>query len=138
MLEAFRKVAIVIRKRGVILQSPALYLEIVDAARERVGKRLEDKEGKWLAVIVLPFDAIALAASFLEADLGVLIGMREGVHQKSEQAGGTDVVNRGGHQNGKDLFCQEGFTDGGGKVVDGNGAFAKKPFHHFLDAFVKT
>src|SRR5712692_7918689 len=97
MLEAFRKVAIVIRKRGVIFQHPALYLEIVDAAGEKIGKRFEDKQGKRLAVIVLPFDAVALAAGLLEADLGVLIGMREGVRQKSEQAGGSDVVERGSH-----------------------------------------
>src|SRR5260370_39235570 len=113
MLEAFRKVAIVIRKRGVIFQYPALYLEIVDAARERVGKRLEDKEGKWLAVIVLPFDTVALAASFLEAHLRVLIGMREGVGKKGEQAGGSAAVERGRHQHGEEFLGDYVRTDGG-------------------------
>src|SRR5260370_11377947 len=99
MLKTFGKVAIVIRKRGVIFQHPALYLEIVDAARERIGKRLVDKQGKRLAVIVLPFDAVALAAGVFVAHLGVLIGMRERVTEEREEAGGSAVLQRASQQN---------------------------------------
>src|SRR5258708_26131328 len=135
MLKAFRKVTIVIRESGVIFQDSALYLEIVDAARERIGKRLEDKERKRLAVVVLALDAIALAAGLFEADLRVLIGMGERVGKESEQAGGADVVKRGSHQDGKDFFGDNGFSNGGNEVVDGDGAFAEKLFHHFVVAF---
>src|SRR6266446_4686246 len=130
MLKALRKVAIVIGERGIIFQNPALYLEIVDAARERIGQRFEDKEGKRLAVVVLALEAVALAAGILEADLRVLIGMRERVGEESEQAGGADVVERGSHQDGKDFFGDDGLADGGDEVVDGNSAFAEKLFHH--------
>src|SRR3989442_4117721 len=88
MLETFGKVAIVIDERSVVFQHAALYLEVVDAARERIGKRLEYKEGKRLAVIVLALEAVALAAGVFETDLGVLIGVRENVSQKGEQACG--------------------------------------------------
>src|SRR5258708_23873211 len=117
MLKTFRKVAIVIRKRGVIFQDSALYLEIVDAARERIGKRLVDKQGKRLAVIVLPFDAVALAAGVFVAHLGVLIGMRERVSEEREEAGGSDAWPRRRHQNGKSLFGHSGFADGGGELA---------------------
>src|SRR5258706_3756952 len=135
MLEAFRKVAIVIDERGVVFQHAALYLEVVDAARERIGKRFEDKEGKRLAVIVLALKAVALAAGVLEADLGVLIGVRERVSKKSEQAGGADIAQRGGHQHGEDFFSHNGFANGRDEIVDGDGAFAEKLFHHFVVAF---
>src|SRR5216683_2569243 len=50
MLEALRKVAIVIRESGVIFQDTALYLEIIDAAGERVGSVLKTKsESGWLS-----------------------------------------------------------------------------------------
>src|SRR5260370_3463158 len=62
MLEAFRNVAIVIGESRVIFQDSALHLEVVDAAGERIGKRLEHKEGERLAVVVLAIEAIALAA----------------------------------------------------------------------------
>src|SRR5207245_2578400 len=90
MLEAFRKTAIVIDQRGVIFQDTAFYLEIVDAARKRIGKRFKDEKRKRLSIVVLAFDAITLAPGFFEANLCVLIRMREGVGQKSEQAGGAD------------------------------------------------
>src|SRR5258708_16401003 len=73
MLEAFRKVAIVIDERGVVFQHAALYLEVVDAARERIGKSCEDKDGKRLAVLVLALKAGALCARAFETDLGVVI-----------------------------------------------------------------
>ncbi len=135
MLETFRKVAIVIDKRGVIFQYAAFYLEVVYAAGERIGKRFENKEGKRLAVIVLALDAVTFAAGIFEADLGVLIRVRENVSKKSEQAGGADIVQRGSHQHGKDFFSDDGFADGGDEIVDGNGAFAEKLFHHFVVAF---
>src|SRR5229473_7059307 len=135
MLEALRNIAIVIAERGVIFQHSALYLEIVNAPRERVGKRFEHKERKRLAVVVLALDAVALAGGLFEADLGVLIGVRENVGEESEQAGSADVVERGSHQDGKDFFGDDGFADGGDEVVDGNGAFAEKLFHHFVVAF---
>src|SRR5260370_36815251 len=117
MLEAFRKVAIVIGERGVILQYTAFYLEIVDAAREKIGKRFEDKEGEGLAVVVLALEAVALAAGLPEANLGVLIGMRESVGEESEQAGGADVMERGCHQDGKDFLGDDSAANGGDEVV---------------------
>src|SRR6266700_615849 len=135
MLEAFRNVAIVIGERGVISQDSALYLEIVDTSREWIGKRLEDEEGKRLAIVVLAVDAVALAAGLLEADLRVLIGMRERVGEEREEAGGADVVKSGSHQDGEKFFGDDGFADGGDEVMDGNSAFAKKLFHHFVVAF---
>src|SRR5207237_9784169 len=81
MLEAFRKVAVVIDKRGVVFQYSALHLEIVDAARERISQRLENEEGQGLAVVVFAFDAVALAPGLLEADLRVLIGMGERIRE---------------------------------------------------------
>src|SRR5258708_23063763 len=83
MLEAFRKAAIVIDERGVVFQHAALYLEVVDAARERIGQRFEYKEGKRLAVIVLALKAIALASRVFEADLGVVIRVRANVIKTS-------------------------------------------------------
>src|SRR5260370_30161351 len=135
MMEAFRKVAIVIDERGIVFQYAALYLEVVDAARERIGKSFEDKDGKRLAVMVLALDAIAFAAGVFEADLGVLIGVRENVSKKSEQAGGADIVQRGGHQDGEDFFGHDGFANGRDEVVDGDSAFAEKFLHHFVVAF---
>ena len=44
VLEALGNVAIEILERGVVLKNPALDLEVVDAASEGVGKRLEDKD----------------------------------------------------------------------------------------------
>src|SRR5258708_19628057 len=123
MLKAFRKVTIVIRESGVIFQDSALYLEIVDAARERIGKRLEDKERKRLAVVVLALDAIALAAGLFEADLRVLIGMGERVGKESEQAGGSVVVQRGSHQEGKDFFGHNGFSHARALLLFCGGSF---------------
>ena len=84
MLEAFRKVAVVIDERGVVFQYSALHLEIVDAARERISQRLENEEGQGLAVVVFAFDAVALAPGLLEADLRVLIGMGERIREKGK------------------------------------------------------
>src|SRR5260370_26806933 len=123
MLQALRKVAIVIRESGGIFQDTALYLEIIDAAGERVGKRLEDKEGKRLAVVVFSLDAIALAAGILEADLRVLIGMRERVGKDSKQAGVGDVVETRRHQGGKDFLVDDCLTGVGVDAVDGSRGF---------------
>src|SRR5229473_2049940 len=41
VLKTFRRVAVEIHERGVVLENPALYFEIVDAPRERIGERLE-------------------------------------------------------------------------------------------------
>ena len=65
----------------------------------------------------------------------MLIGMWESVGKKSEQARCTDVVQRGNHQNGENLFGDDGLADRGDQVMDRNGAFAKKLFHHFVVAF---
>ena len=69
VLEAFRDVAIEILQRGVIFQNAAFHFEIVDASGEGVGERFEDEDGKRLRVVVFAFDAIALAAGFLETKL---------------------------------------------------------------------
>src|SRR4029077_12238649 len=111
MLEAFGKTAIVIHERSVIFQNAAFHFEIVDAPREWIGKRLKNKDGKRLCVVVFALYAVALAARLLEAHLGVLIGMRENVRQESEQAGGANVVERGNHQNRKDFFSDDGAAD---------------------------
>src|SRR5260370_32675308 len=118
-----------------MFQQAALSLEVVDAARERIGKSFEDKDGKRLAVIVLALKAVALAAGVFEADLGVLIGVRENVSKKSEQAGGADIVQCGGHQDGEDFFGHDGFANGRDEVVGGDSAFAEKFLHHFVVAF---
>src|SRR5882762_106465 len=135
MLEAFREVAIVIDERGVVLQDAAFDLEIVDAAREEIGKRLKDKEGKRLAVVVPALDAVALAAGLLETYLRVLIGVGEDVSEEGEQAGSANVMDRGGHQDGEDFFGDDGLSNGGDEVVDGDGTFPEKLFHHFVVAF---
>src|SRR2546426_11053214 len=135
MLKAFGKIAIVIDERGVIFQYAALYLEIVDAAGERIGKRFENKERKRLAIIVLALEAVAFAAGLFEADLGVLIRVREYVGEESEQAGGADIVQRGSHQDGEDFFGDDGFANSGDEIVDGDSAFAEKFLHHFVVAF---
>src|SRR5260370_36304132 len=118
-----------------MFQQASIYLEVLDAARESIGKSFEDKDGKRLAVIVLARKAVALAAGVFEADLGVLIGVRENVSKKSEQAGGADIVQRGGHQDGEDFFGHDGFANGRDEVVDGDSAFAEKFLHHFVVAF---
>ena len=61
--------------------------------------------------------------------------MGEGVGEESEQAGGANVVERGSHQDGKDFLGHDGFAHRGDEVVDGNGAFPEKLFHHFVVAF---
>ncbi len=66
MLEAFRNVAIVIGESGVIFQDSAFYLEVVDAAGERIGKRFEDKERERLAVVILALEAVAFATGSLK------------------------------------------------------------------------
>src|SRR5437879_2251659 len=135
MLERFGNVAVVIDKRGVVFQHAALHLEIVDAAREGVCQRLENKERQRLTVIILALDAVAIPASLLEADLGMLIGVRERIHEKSEQASRADVVDRGRHQNRKDLFGYDGFANRRNMVMDGNRAFAEKLLHTFVVSF---
>jgi len=135
MLEAFRNVAIVIGKCGVIFQDSALNLEVVDTAGERICKRFEDKEGERLGVVVLALEAVALPPGSLNPTWACSSGCGKSVGKKSEQAGGTDVAERGSHQDGEDFLGDDGFADGGDEVVDGNGAFAEKLFHHFVVAF---
>src|SRR5258706_5244983 len=135
MLETFREVAIVIDERRVIFQDAALDLEIVDPACEGIRKCLEDKEGKRLAVVVLALNPVALAAGLLEADLCVLIGVREDVSEEGEQAGSANVMDRGGHQDGEDFFGDDGLSNGGDEGVGGGGTFPEKLFHHFVVAF---
>src|SRR5712664_4273636 len=126
MLEAFLDAAVVIVERGVVFQHAALYFEIVDAARKRIGEGFENEERKRLAVVILALDTVAFAIGILVSDLRMLIGMRKGVGKKREQAGRTDVVQRGHHQDGKDFFGDDGFADCRDQIVDRNGAFAEK------------
>src|SRR2546422_5891378 len=100
MLKAFGKIAIVIDKRGVIFQYAALYLEIVDAAGERIGKRFEDKERKRLAIIVLALEAVAFAAGLFEVDLGVLCRGRGYGGEERGQAGGGRILECGSARDG--------------------------------------
>ena len=97
VLQALWCVAIVVLKRGIVLEDAAFHLEVVDAPGERIGEGLEHKERNRLAVVVLAFDAIALSAGIFVADLRMLVGMRKRIGQKGEQAGGGDVVRRGSH-----------------------------------------
>jgi len=73
------------------------------------ARRLENEERKRLAVVILPLDTVAFAFGILVSDLRMLIGMRKGVGEKCEQAGGADVVKRGDHQNGKDFLGHDRF-----------------------------
>ncbi len=79
VLKAFRQAAVVVHQRGVILQHAAFYFEIVDSSRKGIGKSLEDEKRKRLAIVVFPLDAVTLAFGLFEADLRVLIGMREDI-----------------------------------------------------------
>src|SRR5258708_29375132 len=135
VLKALGQAAIVIDERGVIFQDAALYLEIVDAAGERVRKRFEDKEGKRLAVVVLALEAVSLAASVLEADLGMLMCVPKNVGEKSEQASRADVVEPGSHENREDFFGDDGFANGGKWIAAGDGALAEKTPHRFAPRF---
>src|SRR5208337_435251 len=131
VLKTLRNIAIEIEKRGVVLEDTALDLEIVNAAGERIGKSLENEEGKRLGVVVLAVDAIALAAGFLEADLRMLVRMRENIGEKGEQASAADIPRGGDHQHGNNFFRDDGFADRGDEVLNGNGAFAEEFLHHF-------
>ncbi len=83
VLKALWQAAVVVEQRGVVFQHAALDLEIVDAAGEGIGEGLEDEERKRLAVVVLALDTVALALRLLEADLRMLVGMREDIGDKS-------------------------------------------------------
>src|SRR5947207_12133095 len=85
VLEPFLRTPREIGERSVVFQNAALHLEIVDAARKGIGKRFEDEERKWLAVVVFALDAIALSAGFLKPFLRMLVGMRKHVGKKREQ-----------------------------------------------------
>ena len=100
VLEALWDAAIVIVERGIIFQHAALYLEIVDAARECISESLENEERKRLAVIVLAFNTVAFAIRILVSDLRMLIGVRESVGKKSKQARVPMLCSRN-HQNRK-------------------------------------
>src|SRR6202030_4627485 len=51
VLKPLWQAAIVVEQRGVVLQHAALYLEIVDAARKRIGEGLENEKRKRLGVL---------------------------------------------------------------------------------------
>src|SRR5215813_12976410 len=84
VLETLLGIAGEIGQCRVVFQHAAFHFEIVDAARKRVGQRLEYKERKRLAVIIFALDTIALAAHFLESFLRVLIGMRKHIGEERE------------------------------------------------------
>ncbi len=135
MLEALWNIAIVIEERGIVFQNAAFHFEIVDAARKGVGERLEDKKGERLAVVVFALDTVAFSARLFVGDLAVLVRVGESISKKREQAGGADIVQARGHHHRKDFFADDGFADGRNQVVNGDRAFAKKLFHHFVVAF---
>src|SRR5712664_2633856 len=100
MLEALLDAAVVIVERGIVFQHAALYFEIVDAARKRIGDGFENEKRKRLAVVILAFDTVAFAIGILVSDLRMLIGMRKGVGKKREQPGRTEAEQRAHHQAG--------------------------------------
>src|SRR5712691_7665847 len=57
VLKTLGKIAVVVEKGCIVFQNAAFHFEIVDAAGERIGKRLEDEEREWLAVVVFALDA---------------------------------------------------------------------------------
>src|SRR5262249_34613043 len=85
VLKTLWSAAIEILDSRVVLEHAALHLKIIDAACEGVGKSLENEDRKRLRIVVLAVDAVALAAGFLEADLGMLVGMRENIREEGEK-----------------------------------------------------
>src|SRR5260370_41376164 len=96
---------------------------------------LRGEGGGGVGVVVVGVEGVGVVGGLPEANLGVLIGMRESVGEESEQAGGADVMERGCHQDGKDFLGDDSAANGGDEVVNGNGAFAEKLLHHFVVAF---
>ncbi len=96
---------------------------------------LKTKTRDGLVVVVFALDAIAFACRLVEADLRMLVGMREAIGDKGEQAGGSDVVQRGDHQYGENLFGDDGFAHAGNQVLNRDRAFAEKFIHQFVIAF---
>ena len=113
VLEPFLRTPREIGERSVVFQNAALHLEIVDAARKRIGKRLENEKRKRLAVVVFALDAIALSAGLLKSFLRVLVGMRKHVGKKCEQTCRSDILRRGNHQDRKDLFRDDSLAHTG-------------------------
>ena len=134
VLKALGNVAIEIVEGGVVFEDAAFHLEIVDAAGEGVSEGFESEDRERLGVVVFAIDAVALGSGFLEAELGVLIGMGEYIGEEGEQAGAADVAGRGNHKDRHNFFRDDGFTDGWDQVLDRNGAFAEKLLHHFVVA----
>ncbi len=134
VLKTFRNVAGKVLQRHVVLQYAALHLEIVDASGEGIRERLEHKQREWLGVVVFALDAIALAAGFLMAHHGVLVGMREYICQEGQQAGAAHVARGRNHQHRNNLFRDDGATNRGNQILNRNGALAEKFLHHLVVA----
>src|SRR5260370_34621345 len=87
VLKTFRRIAVEIHERGVVLENPALYFEIVDAPCERIGQRLVHKKREWLPVIIFSFHTVALAGLLLEDHLRWIVRGRRGGGADSNRAG---------------------------------------------------
>ena len=135
VLKAFRGAAVVIQQRRVIFQNTALHLEIVDSPREGIGQRLENEDRKRLAIVVFAVHLVALASGLPEANLGMLIRMREDIGQKCQQARGPHVAQRGNHQDRKNFLRHNRLAHTGNQILDRDCAFPEEFLHQIVVAF---
>ena len=111
VLQALARAAREILRHRVVFQDAGHHLEIADAPGERIGQRLEHKNGKRLGVADFSLHFVALAGGFAVADgRAALRRVRKHFRQQIEQRRAADIVQRGGQHDRVDALGLERFA----------------------------